>query len=171
MNLVLDISVEQVTKLFEMLPFEPFEHSKCSFTVCSNEMREEVLGLELAADHEEAVAVAKERAAAFEETVAKMPPSGQITLFLARYMDEIFERYLDAHRLQADGATPHRWLYSYMGAVASSVVRRADGESALLIDLIERETLRRARENGYTAIYSANTNRVTVVCSYDSHLP
>ena len=159
-----------MTALDEMLPFEPFEHSKCSFTVCSKEKPEVVLGLELAADHNEAVAVSKERAAAFQEAVAKMPAGCQITLFLAKYIDEIFERYMDTHRLQADGATPHRWLYSYMGAVASSVVRRADGESALLIDLIERETLRRSRENGYTAIYTANTNRVTVVCSYDSHL-
>lgn len=164
------MTLEQITALFGLLPFEPFEHSKCSFIVCSKEKPEVVLGLELAADHNEAAAVSKERAAAFQEAVARMPAGGQITLFLAQYMDEIFERYLDAHRLQADGATPHRWLYSYMGAVASSVVRRADGESALLIDLIDRVTLRRARENGYTAIYSANTNRVTIVCSYDRHL-
>ena len=164
MNLVIDMTVEQSTTLFGMLPLEPFEHSKCSFTVCSKEAPEVVLGLEMATDHEEAVAVAKERAAAFEETVAKMPPSGQISLFVSRYIDEIFDQYLETHRLQADGTTPHRWLYAYISAVTSSVVRRADGESALLIDLIERETIRRARENGYTAIYTTNSNRVTVVC-------
>lgn len=163
LNLGLEVKVDEIQTLFQLLPYEPFEHSKCSFTLSSTDDPDVVLGVEWAADHNEAVAVGIEREAEFQEAVAKMPMSMQLTLYLSKLMDGAFEHYIAEHRFQADGVTPHRWLYSYMAAVASSIVRRADGESAVIIDLIERETVRRARENGYTAIYTANTNRVTIV--------
>ena len=108
----------------------------------------------------------------FQKTLftVQLPTSLQISRQMINVCDDVFKRYVDEHRTRkhgADGATTiseHRWLSVYYLVVSADVVRRADGEAAILVELIEREIIRRAREAGYTAVYGENMSSVTIVC-------
>ena len=176
----IDMTQEHLKMLYRHLPFEKFEAS-CSFLVFAADTdvvveKPRPLAFGISMEHNVYVA----ESANFKRIVAnvQLPTNVQILLSLMEPADAVFQRHIDEHRsrflagrknrTQVDVATrltssEPRWLYQFFVVVNADVVRRADGEAALLVDLIERETLRRAREAGYTATYTANTNRVTIV--------
>lgn len=55
-----------------------------------------------------------------------------------------------------------RWLYQFSLVVAADEVLRADCESALLVDLIERRMLRRARAAGYFAVTHSTASTIVL---------
>ena len=169
----LDLRKDQLESFFQVVPFHLFDTS-CSFLVFDarrddGECRQRPLAMGFSMAH----STYEGAQAEFQPILSTMQlPAGlQVSLQLLSTCDDVFHPYVDEHRTRtqvgADGTTTsseHRWLCVYYVVVAADVVRRADGEAAMLVEVIENETLRRARDAGYTATYTANMNPVTIVC-------
>ena len=162
---LIDLSLNQMKECFYQGPLlQYYELSKCSFTLHSRKSPTTILGIALSLDYDQIAHIVNGDFP--NEDTHERHPAERLNDYMEHICEQMLTECIDSHKLQDDGVTPHRWLLANNLCVAYDIVHRSDGESAVLLGILERETIRRARTNGFTAIFSVNMSQATIVSKF-----